>query len=65
MFRHYFALQTNSGEQFYMFVSLAIWLLSKLGKDLKQPQEYDDPNLTVNNILEYSAQLVFITYYSY
>ncbi|XP_022171688.1 intraflagellar transport protein 57 homolog isoform X1 [Myzus persicae] len=55
--RHYFALQTSSGEQFYMFVSLAIWLLSKLGKDLKQPQEYDDPNSTVNSILESSAQL--------
>ncbi|VVC32770.1 Intra-flagellar transport protein 57 [Cinara cedri] len=55
--RHYFALQTNSGEQFYMFVSLAIWLLSKLGKNLKQPQEYDDPNSTINCILEYSAEL--------
>jgi len=55
--KHYFALQTSSGEQFYMFVSLAIWLLSKLGKDLKQPQEYDDPNLTINSILESSAQL--------
>jgi len=41
-----------------MFVSLAIWLLAKLGKDLKQPQEYDDPNLTVSSILESSAQLV-------
>jgi len=55
--RHYFAFQTSSGEQFYMFVSLAIWLLNKLGKDLKQPQEYDDPNVTVNSILESSAQL--------
>lgn len=41
-----------------MFVSLAIWLLGKLGKTLKQPQEYDDPNSTVNSILEFSAQLV-------
>lgn len=57
-FRHYFALQTNSGEQFYMFVSLAIWLLSKLGNDLKQPQEHDDPNTIINSILESSAQLV-------
>ncbi|XP_025425877.1 intraflagellar transport protein 57 homolog isoform X2 [Sipha flava] len=61
--RHYFALQTSSGEQFFMFVSLAIWLLSKLGKNLKQPQEYDDPNLTVNSILESSAQLdLFVDY---
>lgn len=42
-----------------MFVSLAIWLLSKLDKDLKQPQEYDDPNSIINSILESSAQLVY------
>jgi len=47
-----------------MFVSLAIWLLSKLGKDLKQPQEYDDPNSTVNSILESSAQLVWDNKYN-
>lgn len=41
-----------------MFVSLAIWMLNKLGKNLKQPQEYDDPNLTINSILESCAQLV-------
>lgn len=44
-----------------MFVSLAIWLLSKLGKDLNQPQEYDDPNSTINSILESAAQLVKYT----
>lgn len=54
-------MQTSSGEQFYMFVSLAIWLLNKLGNNLKQPQEYDDPNLTINSILECSAQLVRYT----
>ncbi|XP_050440668.1 intraflagellar transport protein 57 homolog isoform X2 [Adelges cooleyi] len=59
--RHYFALQTNSGEQFFMFISLAVWLLNKLGNDLKQPQEYDDPNTTVNNILKHCTQLGLFT----
>lgn len=45
-----------------MFVSLAVWLLSKLGKNLKQPQEYDDPNSIVNNILESSVELVCCVY---
>ena len=29
--RHYFVLQTNPGEQFFMFSSLAAWLIRKLG----------------------------------
>lgn len=37
--RHYFALQTNPGEQFYLFTSLAAWLMRKCGKPLEQPQE--------------------------
>ncbi|GFQ99016.1 intraflagellar transport protein 57 homolog [Trichonephila clavata] len=28
--RHYFALQTNPGEQFFMFSSLAAWLIRKM-----------------------------------
>ena len=38
-FRHYFAIQTNPGEQFYMFTSLAAWLLRTAGKNFEQPQE--------------------------
>ena len=30
--RHYFVLQTNPGEQFYMFTSLCAWLIRKLGE---------------------------------
>ncbi|XP_050535827.1 intraflagellar transport protein 57 homolog isoform X3 [Daktulosphaira vitifoliae] len=59
--RHYFALQTNSGEQFFMFTSLAVWLLNKLGSDLKQPHEFDDPNITINNILEHCSNLDLFT----
>ncbi|XP_059828317.1 intraflagellar transport protein 57 homolog isoform X1 [Hypanus sabinus] len=49
--RHYFALPTNPGEQFYMFTSIAAWLLNQAGRLFEQPQEYDDPNATITNIL--------------
>lgn len=49
--RHYFALPTNPGEQFYMFCTLAAWLINKTGRPFEQPQEYDDPNATISNIL--------------
>jgi len=50
--RHYFALQTNPGEQFYLFTSLCAWLVRKAGGSFDQPQEFDDPNSTVGEILE-------------
>ncbi|XP_048349116.1 intraflagellar transport protein 57 homolog isoform X2 [Sphaerodactylus townsendi] len=49
--RHYFALPTNPGEQFYMFCTLAAWLINKAGHPFEQPQEYDDPNATISSIL--------------
>ncbi|OCT92358.1 intraflagellar transport protein 57 homolog isoform X1 [Xenopus laevis] len=49
--RHYFALPTNPGEQFYMFCTLSAWLINKAGNNFDQPQEYDDPNATISNIL--------------
>ncbi|KAH9504789.1 Intraflagellar transport protein 57 [Bulinus truncatus] len=50
--RHYFAIPTNPGEQFYMFTSLAAWLINKSGISFDQPQEYDDPNATVSSVLD-------------
>lgn len=50
--RHYFAIQTNPGEQFYLFISLAAWLIRKCGLHFEQPQEYDDPNSTITSILD-------------
>ncbi|KAK6636244.1 hypothetical protein RUM43_009902 [Polyplax serrata] len=50
--RHYFAIQTNPGEQFYSFTTLAAWLINKCGKLFEQAQEYDDPNSTISNILD-------------
>ncbi|NWT34963.1 IFT57 protein, partial [Cardinalis cardinalis] len=49
--RHYFALPTNPGEQFFMFCTLAAWLISKAGRPFEQPQEYDDPNAVISNVL--------------
>ena len=49
--RHYFALPTNPGEQFFAFANLAVWLLGLCGKKLDQPQEFDDPNATVSSII--------------
>ncbi|KFP18812.1 Intraflagellar transport protein 57, partial [Egretta garzetta] len=49
--RHYFALPTNPGEQFFMFCTLAAWLITKAGHPFEQPQEYDDPNAIISNVL--------------
>ena len=40
-YRHYFALATTPGEQFYYFTNLAVWLLNQChgGGKLDQPQE--------------------------
>ena len=50
--RHYFVLQTNPGEQFFMFTSLSSWLIRKAGVQMEQPQEFDDPYTTISNILD-------------
>ncbi|KAK3887437.1 hypothetical protein Pcinc_008440 [Petrolisthes cinctipes] len=55
--RHYFAIATNPGEQFYLFTSLSAWLIRKTGRHMEPPQEYDDPNSTVSSILDHLRQL--------
>ena len=52
LFRHYFVIQTNPGEQFFLFTSLSAWLIRKAGIEMEQPQEFDDPNTTISNILD-------------
>ncbi|XP_022617546.1 intraflagellar transport protein 57 homolog isoform X1 [Seriola dumerili] len=53
--RHYFVsspyLGSNPGEQFYMFTIIAAWLINMAGRPFTEPQEYDEPNATVSNIL--------------
>ncbi|XP_051234135.1 intraflagellar transport protein 57 homolog [Dicentrarchus labrax] len=53
--RHYFVsspyLAFNPGEQFYMFTIIAAWLINTAGRPFTEPQEYDEPNATVSNVL--------------
>lgn len=52
MSRYYFVTSTNPGEQFYVFASTAAWLIRKTGRDFEQPNEEDDPNSTIANIID-------------
>ncbi|KAM8838959.1 intraflagellar transport protein 57 homolog [Synchiropus picturatus] len=42
---------SNPGEQFYMFSIIAAWLINAAGRPFAVPQETDEPNATVANIL--------------
>lgn len=55
--RHYFAIATNPGAQFYMFTSLSAWLIQLSGRQFTIPQERDDPNATISSILEVIREL--------
>ncbi|XP_018572596.1 intraflagellar transport protein 57 homolog [Anoplophora glabripennis] len=50
--KYYFVVTKNPGEQFYMFSLLAAWLVRKSGKNFEQPQEFDDPNDTIQKIMD-------------
>ncbi|XP_050303134.1 intraflagellar transport protein 57 homolog [Anthonomus grandis grandis] len=54
---YYFAIPKNSGEQFYLFAVLSAWLLRKIGKEFENPHEYDDPNSTIEKIINEAKQL--------
>lgn len=56
--RTYFLMAKNPGEQFYMFTLLAWWLIKKTGREFEKPQESDDPNATISNILEFVRSTV-------
>ncbi|KAI1728392.1 intra-flagellar transport protein 57 domain-containing protein [Ditylenchus destructor] len=51
--RHYFVNRTNTGEQFFLFTHLAVWLINDKAQiaQLEMPHEFDDPNMTISNIL--------------
>ncbi|CAG0895885.1 unnamed protein product [Cyprideis torosa] len=55
--RHYFAIQSNPGEQFYLFSVLASWLVRKTGKNFATPLEYDDPNSTIADIIDHARSM--------
>lgn len=50
--RFYFMRPFNSGEQFFMFISICAWLIRLTGRHFEQPQEYDDPNLVISKIIK-------------
>lgn len=50
--KFYFNKARNSGEQFYLFVSICAWLVRETGKSFDQPQEFDDPNVVISRIIK-------------
>ncbi|XP_068907396.1 intraflagellar transport protein 57 homolog [Tenebrio molitor] len=50
--RYYFVVTKNPGEQFYLFALLASYLIGKIGINFQKPEEYDDPNDTIEKILQ-------------
>ncbi|CAG9797030.1 unnamed protein product [Chironomus riparius] len=50
--KFYFNKVRNSGEQFFLFVSIAAWLVRETGKSFEQPQEFDDPNVVISKIIK-------------
>lgn len=51
-------MRSNPGEQFFMFTIIAAWLINAAGRPFNQPQEDDEPNATVSNILAELRALV-------
>jgi intraflagellar transport protein 57 len=50
--KFYFNKVKNSGEQFFLFVSICAWLIRETGKSFQQPQEFDDPNVVISKIIK-------------
>lgn len=50
--KFYFNKVKNSGEQFFLFVSICAWLIRETGKSFPQPQEFDDPNVVISKIIK-------------
>lgn len=50
--KFYFNKVRNSGEQFFLFVSICAWLVRETGKSFDAPQEFDDPNVIISKIIK-------------
>lgn len=50
--KFYFNKVRNSGEQFFLFVSICAWLVRETGKSFDTPQEFDDPNVVISKIIK-------------
>lgn len=62
--RFYFVRSFNSGEQFFMFISICAWLIRKTGVSFDQPQEFDDPNVVISKIIEHLQAMEIQTDFS-
>jgi hypothetical protein len=60
--RYYFVVTKNPGEQFYLFALLASYLIGKIGIHFQKPEEYDDPNDTIEKILQVVRENVRILF---
>ncbi|XP_035223594.1 intraflagellar transport protein 57 homolog isoform X2 [Stegodyphus dumicola] len=59
--KHYFALQTNPGEQFFIFSSLAAWLIRKCGLKFDTPQEDVSVDFPPNKLKQgWGEQVIFV-----
>ena len=56
--KYYFAKSVNPGEQFYMFTLICWWLCRMLGMEMDRPQEFDDPNTVIANIIQILKDIV-------
>jgi len=55
--RHYFAAASHPGQQFFMFVSVAAWLIRQTGRKMNMPEEHEDPNSLIAQILDHLRKL--------
>jgi len=49
--RLYFAIAADASAQLHYFTNLMSWLLSIAGENFDAPDQYDDPNTTITNVL--------------
>lgn len=59
--KFYFNKAKNSGEQFFLFVSICAWLIRETGKSFAQPQEFDDPNVIISKIIKSLNEMDIVT----
>jgi intraflagellar transport protein 57 len=59
--KFYFNKVKNSGEQFFLFVSICAWLIRETGKSFPQPQEFDDPNVVISKIIKSLSEMDIAT----
>ena len=63
--RYFFCRQTNAGQQFYSFSALAAFLLDRLRTEKPiNVEDFDDPNVAINSILESAKNFIDVSLYA-